>query len=193
MLFAYDPMQDLKTQPERITMMFKKTLLAAAVFALGGIAFTTQAATVSPATANFQVKMTILASCAVTAGSASDIQIGAAAGVDSNSGSNNGTSNINVQCSDGTPYYVGLAPSNSDTTGAGIMSGTSGDDVPYQLRSVSVTGPVWGNTATSTDVGNGVNGTGDGTAQSIPVFAVAPSANFKPGDYTDVVTVNVNF
>ena len=137
--------------------------------------------------------MTILDSCAVTAGGASDIQIGAAAGVDSNSGSNNGTSDIQVQCSNGTPYEVGLAPSNSDSTGAGIMSGTTGDEVPYQLHSASATGPIWGNTATSTDTGNGVHGVGDGTAQSIPVFAVAPSANFMPGDYTDLVTVNVNF
>ncbi len=173
-------------------MMFKKTLLAAAMFAVGGFVITAQAAT-SPASATFQVKMTILASCAVTAGTTSDIQIGDIGGVDANSGSNTGTSNISVQCSNGTPYNVGLTPSNSNTTGAGTMTGTTGDNVPYQLHSVSATGAVWGNTATSSAVGNGVHGTGNGAAQSIPVFAVAPSANFKPGVYSDIVTVDVNF
>jgi len=173
--------------------MYKKTLLAAALLAFGGAALTAQAATTSPATATFQVKMKILASCDVTAGTASDIRIGAAGGVDANSGSNSGSNDIHVQCSNGTPYFVGLAPSNSNTAGLGAMTGTTGDNVPYQLHSVSATGPVWGNTATSTAVGNGVAGTGDGTSQSIPVYAVAPSANFKPGDYSDIVTVNVNF
>jgi spore coat protein U-like protein len=65
--------------------------------------------------------------------------------------------------------------------------------VPYQLNSVSNTGPVWGNTATATTVGNGVAGTGTGISQPIPVYATVPSANFTPDTYTDTVTVNVNF
>jgi spore coat protein U-like protein len=75
------------------------------------------------------------------------------------------------------------------------MSGTGSntDKVPYQLYSNSGLSTVWGNTATSTTVGNGVTGIGTGLAVSIPVWANAPSANFTPDSYADTVTVNVNF
>lgn len=98
--------------------------------------------------------------------------------------------------SDQTPYYIGLAPSNSASTGAGAMHGTGGntDTVPYQLSSTAgPSGTVWGNTATTTTVGNGVSGTGTGANQSISVYATVPSANYTPDSYTDTVTVNVNY
>ncbi|MBS0318409.1 MAG: spore coat protein U domain-containing protein, partial [Proteobacteria bacterium] len=52
---------------------------------------------------------------------------------------------------------------------------------------------IWGNTATATTVGNGVTGTGTGIAQSIPVYAKAPTADFQPDIYTDTVVVTVNY
>lgn len=167
-------------------MLFKKTLFAVAALAFVGVA---SAAT---ATATFQVKMTIQKSCGVVAGSASDINLGT---VSSSAVNTSGTSNINVTCSKTTPYFIGLAPSNANTAGAGVMSGTGTnlDKVPYQLNSVSASGPVWGNTATATTVGNGVSGTGNGSAQAIPVFATAPNANFTPDSYADTVTVTVNY
>ena len=67
------------------------------------------------------------------------------------------------------------------------------DKVPYQLNQTSATGPVWGNTATATTVGNGVASQGTGLLQSFTVYATAPSANFTPDDYADTVTVNVNY
>lgn len=146
-------------------------------------------------TFGFLAQAVVAKSCTVTAGAASDIQIGAAGGVEFNAGSSSGSSNISVTCSNTTPYFIGLAPSNNNAAGAGLMSGTGAntDKVPYQLRSVSVAGPVWGNTATSTSVGNGLTGTGSGVANTIPVFAIAPSANFMPDNYSDTVTVNVNY
>ena len=144
---------------------------------------------------SFNVSATVGKSCVVTAGAASNIQIGGVGGVDMNSGSNSGSSNISVTCTKTIPYYVGLSPSNGNMAGVGAMSGTGSntDKVPYQLNSVSATGPIWGNTATSTSKGNAVAGTGNGSAQSINVFATAPSANFTPDSYTDTVTVNVNY
>ena len=173
-------------------MLFKKTLLAVAALAFVGVA---SAAT---ATANFQVKMTILKSCSVVAGDASDISLGS---VSSTALNTNGTSNISVTCSKTTPYFIGLTPSvanSGNTTGAGNMISTTAptvniDKVPYQLNSGSASGPVWGNTATASTVGNGVSGTGTGLAQTIPVFATAASANFTPDSYADTVTVTVNY
>ena len=95
-------------------------------------------------------------------------------------------------------FNVSATVMNSCTVTAGSASNMSGvgantDKVPYQLRAVSTSGPVWGNNATASTVGNGVAGTGTGVAQSVPVFAVAPSANFSPDNYTDIVTVIVNY
>ncbi|MBK6321436.1 MAG: spore coat U domain-containing protein [Burkholderiales bacterium] len=143
----------------------------------------------------FTVKAAVIKSCTVSAGATSDIQIGPASGVPVDAVNSSGTNSIGVTCSGGTAYFIGLKPSNNNTAGLGAMSGTGAntDKVPYQLRSVSASGPIWGNTATATSVGNGVAGIGTGVAQSVPVFAVAPSANFTPDNYSDIVTVIVNY
>ncbi|EAA9303392.1 spore coat protein U domain-containing protein [Salmonella enterica] len=153
--------------------------------------------TANAAVANgtFQVLITIQKACTVTAGSGSNISLGT---VNSSATNTTGSNTISVTCSKTTPYFIGLAPSNSNTLGAGIMSSvansaTNTDKVPYQLNQTSPTGPIWGNTATTTTVGNGVAGTGSGAAQSITVYATAASANFTPDSYADTVTVNVNY
>ena len=107
-----------------------------------------------------------------------------------------GQSTLTVTCPNNTAYYIGLAPSNGSTIGAGVMSGTGGntDKPPYQLRSTAgSSGTIWGNTATSTSVGNGVAGTGNGGAQNRTVYATMASANYRPDSYGDTVTVRVNY
>lgn len=169
--------------------MKKLSLIVAATLAV-----TTSAvlAATSPATATFQVLITVNKACSVIAGTASNIDFGA---VDSSATGLSASSNISVTCSKSTPYNVGLLPSNNSTTGGGVMSPivVGPDTVAYQLRSVSATGPVWGSTATATAVGNGVAGTGTGAAQTIPVFATVANANVTPGAYADTVTVLVNY
>ncbi|PNU06612.1 hypothetical protein A8V01_02955 [Novosphingobium guangzhouense] len=106
-----------------------------------------------------------------------------------------GSTTISVTCPANVPYYVGLMPSNGNSDGLGSLAGTSGNpDTPnYQLRSISDTGPIWGDTATTTSVGNGVGGTGTGAADAIPVYVSVPSANYRPDTYTDTVTVHVRY
>ncbi|EIC85929.1 spore coat protein U domain-containing protein [Serratia sp. M24T3] len=149
-------------------------------------------------TGTFQVLITILKSCSVTAGSGSNINLGS---VDSTAVNTSGTSVITANCSKTTPYFIGLSPSTANggtTTGSGSMSSVANatnntDKVPYQLNQTSATGPVWGNTATTTTVGNGVAATGTGAAQTFNVYATAASANFTPDSYADIVTVTVNY
>ncbi|MGJ7495345.1 Csu type fimbrial protein [Variovorax sp. RT4R15] len=168
--------------------MKKLSLIAAAVLA----ATVTSAAVAATTTATFQVLITVVKACSVTAGAGSNIDFGS---VNSTATALSASSNISVTCSKSTPYNVGLLPSNSSTTGGGVMSPlvAGPDTVAYQLRSVSAAGPVWGSTATDIDVGNGVAGTGTGAAQTIPVFATVGSANVTPGSYADTVTVQVNY
>jgi spore coat protein U-like protein len=146
--------------------------------------------------AGTQVSLTVTATyvnaCTVTAGAGSKINFGVVPFTATN---RSASSQISVNCPSGTVYRIGLAPSNGSSTGAGVMSGTGANvaKVPYQLRSASAAGPVWGNTATPTSTGNGVSGTGNGAARSIPVYATVASANFPPDSYTDTVTVTVNY
>lgn len=139
----------------------------------------------------FTATATVIKNCTVAAGT-SPINLGTVPPTATNV---SGNTSISVTCSNTTPYYVGLLPSNGSTTGAGVMSGTGGNTskVPYQLYSDAGLSQPWGNTATSTSPGNGVKGTGNGAAQSTTVYAKVPSADFQPDQYTDTVTVNVNY
>ena len=141
----------------------------------------------------FTVQATVIPSCSVT--SASDVNLGSHS-ASKKSITGNNPSAINVTCTKGTPYTIGLMPSNKRVDGAGVMSGTGGntDKIAYQLRSTTgIAGQIWGNTATSTTLGNGVLGKINGVNQSYPVYVTVPSADFKPDDYSDKVTIQLNY
>ncbi len=148
-------------------MKFKycRILTSVAMLSLAAI---TSPAMASTASGTFQITVTIQKACTVTAGAAFNITLGTVAATATNTLGNN---TITVNCSKTTPYFIGLAPSNSSTAGAGTLSGTAGntDTVPYQLSSTSgPSGTVWGNTATASSVGNGVSGTGTGLNRRTP-------------------------
>jgi spore coat protein U-like protein len=147
----------------------------------------------------FTVRATVLKSCDVTM--VTNIQLGDPGGVNFTDTNLMGNNTISVTCSSGTPYYIGLSPLNGNMAGAGnmvamnldLVTGNT-DAVPYQLRSTAgMAGTIWGNTATSTSVGNGVARTGTGASHSITVYATTPNANFTPDTYQDTVTVTVNY
>ena len=164
------------------------------VSALGVVAaLSTTSASANTDTDTFDVSLTIQAACSVTAGSGSNIDLGTVASTATDLSDSN---SITVKCSSTVPYYVGLAPSSGAANGAGVLSpsGSSPDTVPYQLRSsAGSSGTIWGNTATSSGVGNGVAGTGTGSDQTLTVYATAADANYAPDSYSDEVTVTVNY
>lgn len=106
-----------------------------------------------------------------------------------------GSTAISVNCPMGTPYNIGLLPSNGNNVGSGTMSGTGGnpDQVPYQLHSGSHSGPIWGNTASVSEVGNGQSGVGNGSDQNYPVYVTVPNSDFTPDNYSDTVRVTVHY
>lgn len=137
----------------------------------------------------FQVQITITKSCSVTSGS--PINFGSVA---ASSPSVTKNTTISVNCSQLTPYTVGLAPSNNNTLGSGLMSGTASgnnDKVPYQLAK-DTAGAIWGN-VTSGGTSNVVSGSGSGSAQPFTVYAIVSNANFTPDVYSDTVTVTVTY
>jgi len=109
-----------------------------------------------------------------------------------------GNTTLSIACTANTPYTVGLLPLNvASTTGAGTMKGETGGNtntVQYQLYSNSTLSQVWGNTAAVGSTGNGVAGTGTGSAQALNVYAkTTSSTDVTPDTYTDTVQVNVNY
>ncbi len=165
-------------------MMFKKTLLAAALLAIGAIGTTAMAA--SPATATFHVSLTVVAACTVA--TPSDINLGTAP-----TGSGNdykGSTTIAVTCPTGIPYTVGLLPSNGNASGAGVLT-SSPNTIAYNLYSDTLYSVAWGNTTANMKAG-----TGNAAAQSLTAYvkvASAALASAATGSYTDAVTVNVNY
>lgn len=172
-------------------MKLKTTLLALALAAAG---FVGGPASAGVATGQFTVSLTIEATCQVATSGSSNIALGS---VDAGQvpATSNGT--FTVSCSSGTPYNVGLLPSGGASDGTGDLSGPGGT-IAYALFQNAATTTPWGNTATSSSVGNGEAGTGSGMgaggAETFTAYAkTTGSTDVPPGTYTDTVTVNVNF
>ncbi len=138
----------------------------------------------------FHVSANVLKSCLVTAGPAADVSLGTVSADAINTAANG---RIAVTCSQSTPYVIGLHPSNGSATGSGTMSATTGgaDRVPYQLYQDPGMRLEWGHV--DGPAGNGVGGTGTGRPQSHTVYVRAPSADYRPGRYSDTVTVMVSY
>ena len=174
-------------------MFMKKTLLVAAVAAIAGLSLNASANT---ATGLFTVTLVVNKTCTVTTTAASNITLGPV-----NAGGTttiaNGT--FAAFCSNLTPFTVGLAPSNANTAGAGVLHGAIGGNnatIAYQLYQNAGGTTIWGNTASVGNAGNGESGTGAGvaTAQNFTVYANATgSTNVQPDTYSDTVTITVNF
>jgi len=145
-------------------------------------------ATTDGGTFAFSVSANVVKSCLVTA---DPLDFGSVDGLVS-SANIDVQSNIYVTCSRPTGYRVLLIPSNNSTTGTSAMKGlTSGntDTVPYQLYRNAARSQQWGN-----QTANSPTGTGNGLAQSIPVYGRVPGLpNVRPDNYKDTVTVSVTY
>ena len=140
----------------------------------------------------FKVQATVVNACKINA--TSNIILGShPASATSFTGSNN--SAIDMTCTNGSPYNIGLAPSNGNINGQGVMIDTESGthQLPYQLFS-NPTDTIWGNNGNTYDtLTNGLLGKGSGTVQLHTVYVTVPNADVKPASYSDTVTVNVNY
>lgn len=172
-------------------MLLKKTLLATAMIALGGFAMTASAAT-NPATATFNVKLTINAACTVT--TSGDLDFGSADAI-STTDLTQSASNIAVTCSKGTAYTVGLTPnSTTSVDGTGTMAGPGADTIPYALFQDTGDNTPWGTGTNTLTAANGlVAGTGSPTTYTVYGKVLGTSLNVIPGAYSDIVTVSVGY
>jgi spore coat protein U-like protein len=144
------------------------------------------AASATTATGTIGESITIVATC--TVGASTDVAFGSQGLLNSPV---NTTGALSVQCTNTTPYNVGLDPGGA--AGATVttrqMSG-GGATVNYALYRDSSRTLNWGETV-GTDT---LAGTGNGAAQSLTVYAQVPSQTTPaPRAYTDTVNVTVTY
>lgn len=139
------------------------------------------------ATTQFTVQITITASCQIN--SASNMDFGSNGVI---SGNVDAASTLTVQCTNSTPYNIGL---NAGTgTGATVetrlMTGPASATIGYSLYTTEARTAVWGNTVGT----NTVTGTGTGAAQAYTVYGrVGQQTTPAPGVYTDTVTATISY
>lgn len=157
---------------------------------IGGVfaaaAWWTSAASAATATGVIGESITITATC--TVGSSTNVAFGSQGLLNT---AVNTSGALSVQCTNATPYNVGLDPGGA--TGATVttrqMSG-GGGAVGYALYRDSARTLNWGQTVGSDTLA----GTGNGAAQSITVYAQAPAQTTPaPGAYTDAVNVTITY
>ncbi|MEI9429832.1 Csu type fimbrial protein [Mesorhizobium sp. Cs1299R1N3] len=137
-------------------------------------------------TSSMSVQMTITASCTIN--SAATLNFGSSGVIAANVDQ---ASTLQVQCTNTTPYNIGLnAGTGTGATVATRKMTNGGSTINYSLYSDSGRTTVWGNTV-GTD---SVSATGNGAAQSFTVYGRVPSQSTPaPAVYTDTVTVTVTY
>lgn len=168
--------------------MHKFAKIAAAVGALLAVG-TLNATTVTPAP-TFQVTATVPAVCLASATAMAFGTYTQGAGDDLQ------TSAVNVRCTTGTAFTVGLnagATAGATVTTRAMLNGTN--QLAYQLFRDAGRTQNWGTTA-GTDT---VAGTGTGVANTVALTVYGrivdstANQNVPAGNYTDTVTVTVTY
>lgn len=156
-----------------------------AFLAAGLVLAGTSSAFAQTATNTFQSRIVITAECKVQSTQTLDfLSYGVLdANVDA-------SANIGVQCTNTTPYNIGLdGGSNGGNTTTRLML-NGGATVGYQMYSNAGRTTNWGDTV-GTDT---VAATGNGAVQTHTIYGrVAPQTTPAPGTYVDTVTVTVTY
>src|SRR6266853_1710712 len=137
-------------------------------------------------TSTFTVRISITATCTIN--SASTLNFGTQGVLTTNVDQ---TSTIQVQCTNTTPYNIGLDAGTGTGATMAVRKLTSGGaTVNYSLYSDTGRTTVWGNTI-GTDT---AAATGNGAAQSYTVYGRVPAQTTPaPGTYNDTITVTVTY
>ena len=137
-------------------------------------------------TTTFTATITLAATCLIN--SASALNFGSAGVLTANVDQ---TSTIAVQCTNTTPYNIGLdAGTGTGATVAVRKLSTGGATVNYTLYSDSGRTTIWGNTVSTDTVADQPNG---GSAFGGALYTTTSQTTPAPGTYTDTVTVTVTY
>jgi spore coat protein U-like protein len=161
----------------------RKRELAAAALLCMPFTDPTNAAT---ATSTFTVQMTVSASCVIN--STSTLDFGTTGVLTANV---DNSSTLAVQCTNTTPYNIGLNAGLGTGATVAVRKLTNGaNTINYSLYTTAARTIVWGNTV-GTDT---VAATGNGASQNYTVYGrVPPQTTPAPAAYTDTITVTVTY
>ncbi|MFC3165944.1 Csu type fimbrial protein [Ciceribacter thiooxidans] len=154
---------------------------------LAGVPLLAGPAQAQTATDIFTVRIQITAECLIN--STTTLNFGASGVLSS---ATTGTSEITVQCTNGTTYNVGLNEGLGigATVASRRMTGPGSATVTYSLYSDVAHTTVWGQTI-GTDT---VSGTGTGASQVYTVYGQVPAQSTPAaGTYSDTITVTVTY
>lgn len=134
-----------------------------------------------------KVTMAVQAECKLT--STTDLAFGTTGVIQS---AVTATGTIGVQCTNTTPYNIGLnaGTTSGATVAARKMASGSGATINYEIFRDSARTLVWGDTVNS----NTQSGTGSGAVQTLTVYGRVPvQPTPAPGSYSDTITVTVTY
>ncbi|MFU8925766.1 spore coat U domain-containing protein [Acinetobacter puyangensis] len=131
-------------------------------------------------TSQFQVKMHVNETCDIGTGSSPDIDFGTVSRTTQNV---QATGNLNVSCTNGTPYNIAL---NSD--GTMKNNNDASLQIPYRLYQDATLSKEWGSVAE-----NRFSQKGTGQAQKITIWGQVPDTNVPVGEYSDKVTATITY
>ncbi len=98
---------------------------------------------------------------------------------------------ITVNCSSGSAYRVSVDGGQNLSGGSRRLAGPGGSFLNYQLFKDAARTSAWGD---GTGLGAKLDGTGNGSNQSLPVYGRIPgSQNVRAGSYSDAVQVTVEY
>jgi spore coat protein U-like protein len=167
-----------------ILSQFRRAALAVgAVAAAIGVA-SAGGAMAATTTAQFEVVAGVQTTCLIAA---NPVSFGSYTG-----GATSATGLLVVNCSNTTPYNIGLDAGTgaAATVTSRKMTGPGGAALTYSLFQDPAHSTNWGNTV-GTDT---VPGTGNGANQDFTVYGLLPAAqNVAPGTYLDTVTATLTF
>ena len=138
---------------------------------------------------SFQVKLTVTSSCDIHTASATDVDFGSHK---STAGTVTAQGGLTVNCTNGTPYDIGLNNGAHFASGTRNMkSAVDADLVAYTLWKDAARTQAWGDTLNS----DTQQGTGTGQAQTLTVYGSTSlgGQSLKAGSYVDEVTATVTY
>jgi spore coat protein U-like protein len=177
----------MQTAAKGFSMQFIPSLRVVVAAALGCAQLVhAPALYATTSTATFTARIIIQADCQVL--SPTTLDFGTVSDLTSD---RDETSTFSVQCTNTTPYDIGL---NEGTTSGGTVATrkmtSSSETVDYRMYSDPSRSTVWGNTVGTDTIG----GTGNGAAQAFTIYGRAPVQTTPgPGLYTDTVTITIIF
>jgi len=150
------------------------------------VPFVSASLAAGPATSTFTAQVVLTAACTIN--SASTLNFGSQGVLGANVDQQ---STLQVQCTNTTPYTIGLDAGAGTGATVGVRLMTSGaNTVNYSLYSDGARSTVWGNTIGT----NTVAAIGNGAAQNYTVYGrVFAQTTPAPGTYTDTVNVTVTY